>query len=287
MKTKLFYIFVSIMYLGCEHSTQEAVNLPIFVKGTNTPQILLGDNTEITLERADLAFGPLYLCAGVNAGDLCDVARLEWPDSVVINTLNSQAQEVGELQGVTGLVLSWMYDLGISSQLTRNEPFILSAAQELDGYSLVIEGKALVSDIELPFTVSMGLKQSDDTELGVPIIRKSLSDPFQKEVNLNDQNLTIQFDPSTWMQKLDFSQYIKHENCSEGSLELLCNGTQELHCAHGEKISERNCSDLGQVCISEQGCVDQLIIKENSEAYRSIRNSVISGIRPKFTWNQD
>lgn len=288
MKTVFLFAFMCLFYLGCEQSIQEPINLPVFVKGTNVAQTIPTNNTtEITLDRADLAFGPLYLCAGVNAGDLCDVARLEWLDSVIVNTLDSQAKQIGDLQGLTGLVLSWMYDLGISSQLTRSEPFILAAAQELDGHSLVIEGRAQVEDIQIPFSISMSLKQNDDTELGVPIIRKSLSDRFQKEVSSNDQSLTIQFNPSVWVNRLDFNKYIERKSCFAGGPELICNGVQELRCADDELVSERSCSDLGQICIPKQGCIEQLVIEEGSEAYRSIRNAVYSGIRPTFTWNQD
>ena len=83
----------------------------------------MGD-VSVTIDRADLAFGPLYLCAGATAGDLCDTARFEWLDSAVVDTTLSDPVKVGELSGVTGTVRSWMYDLGLSSQLTREAPFI-------------------------------------------------------------------------------------------------------------------------------------------------------------------
>ena len=287
MRAILSALFLFVISSGCKESFQNSVKLPLRVMGTSLDEPVLAQNdTKILLDRADLAFGPLYLCAGVNAGDLCDVARLEWLDSAVINTLDDQVQQVGDLRGVTGQVLSWMYDLGISSQLTRDDPFILAAAEELGDQSMVLEGRAVVDEFEIPFTASLSLKQSDDTELGVTIIRKSLSDRFNKDVTLDDQNLTIQFNPADWVKNLDFNTYLERKECSIDNPDLVCNGNQELTCAEGQIVSERSCDDLNQICISKQGCVEQLVIEAGSEPYRAIRNAVFSGVRPTFTWNQ-
>ena len=286
MKARLIVFTLFVIALGCSSTGQDAVSLPLFVMGTNSSEpIMTRSNTEILLDRADLAFGPLYLCSGVNAGDLCDVARLEWLDSVIVNTLDTKRQAVGNLNGVTGQVLSWMYDLGISSQLTRNDPFILTAAEELGGYSLIIEGRAVMDEIEIPFTASIRLQQTDDTELGVPIIRKSLSDQFNKDVTLNDKDLTIQFNPADWISGLNFSPYVTRKECSVEGPEIICNGTQEFSCDGEQVNTQRDCSDMGQICLPKQGCADRLVIEPDSEPYRALRNANFSGVRPKFIWN--
>jgi hypothetical protein len=286
MKSSFSFLTVLAVCLGCNSTNQDSISLPLFVTGTNsTEPVMAQNNTQIVIDRADLAFGPLYLCAGVNAGDLCSVARLEWLDTVVVNTLDSQPQQAGELTGVTGQVLSWMYDLGISSQLTRDDPYILTAAEKLGGFSLVLEGRAVVDEIELPFTASMQLQQTDDTELGVPIIRKSLSDPFNRDVTLKDKDLTIKFNPADWVSELDFSRYVSRGECSVDAPEVICNGTQELNCDGEQIISQRDCGDLEQVCLPQKGCTDSLVIEPESELYRALRNSIFSGVRPSFFWN--
>jgi len=73
--------------VSCANTGRNEVTLPLFLAGTNvsTPLMSVGD-IPVRITRADLAFGPLYLCAGNTAGDLCDTARLEWLDTAVVDT---------------------------------------------------------------------------------------------------------------------------------------------------------------------------------------------------------
>jgi len=43
---------------------------------------------------------------------------------------------------------------------------------------------------------------------------------------------------------------------------------------------------VGQVCVPGQGCSDRLKIETDSEAYRSVRNAIMSGARPAFDWDE-
>lgn len=274
-----------VITLGCAPTSQDKTSLPLFVTGTDeSKMVVTRSGAEITLDRADLAFGPLVLCAGTTAGELCEVARLEWLDTVVVNTLDSTLQQAGELSGVTGPVRSWMYDLGISSQLTSQDPFVLGAARELGGYSLVIEGRALVDEIELPFSASIPVQQTDDTELGVPVVRKSLSDQFFRDVAIDERGLTIRFDPADWIRNLDLSSYVGRQSCTADGPSIACDGTQEYTCEDEMTTSQRDCADLNQVCLPQQGCADMLEITSESQQYRALRNAILSGVRPSFTW---
>lgn len=273
--------------LGCAETGQDRTRVPLFVAGTDVsdPVVAVAD-IPITIERADLAFGPLYLCAGVNAGDLCETARLEWLDTVVVDTAAAEPALAGELTGITGPVQSWMYDLGISSQLIRSDPYILDAANELGDVSFVLEGRATVEDIEIPFSASVPIQQTVDTELGVPVVRKSTSEAFFRDVSTNESGLVVRFDPSAWVQRLDVRPYVSREGCTEGGPDLVCDGGLEQTCDGEMTQSSRDCRDLGQVCIPEEGCTEQLIIPDGSEAYRSLRNALVSGGRPSFEWDQ-
>jgi hypothetical protein len=198
----------------------------------------------VTLERADLAFGPLYLCAGTTAGDLCDTARIEWLGSVVVNALAPSPERAGNLTGVTGAVRSWMYDLGISSQLSRSEPFVLDAAAALGDTSLLLRGRADIAGVEMSFDASVRIEQADDTELGVPVVRKSTSETFRHEVSGHEQGLTVRFDPATWVHGLDFGSY---------------------------------CGPAGD-------CPEHVTLEPDTEAFRSLRNALVSAGRPVFEW---
>lgn len=244
----------------------------------------VGD-VSVVIDRADLAFGPLYLCAGATAGDLCDTARLEWLDSVVVDTTRSEPVAVGELSGVTGTVRSWMYDLGLSSQLTRETPFVLDAAKELGDASFALEGTAVVAGVDVPFQAFVPIQQTEDTELGVPVIRKGSSDSFYREIDGSEQSLLVRFDASTWVASVDFRSFVTNETCTNEGPEVVCEGAVEHACDNETVLSSRDCASLNQVCVAMVGCQDRVTIDEGSEAYRSLRNALLSGTRPSFTWD--
>ncbi len=206
MNRRLLPLWLSLS--ACVEAGQARVEVPLFLAGTQleAPLMTVGD-VEVQLDRADLAFGPLYLCAGATAGELCDTARLEWLDAAVVDTLAPDAVQVGALTGVSGPVRSWMYDLGISSQLTRDEPFVLDAAAALGGASFVVEGRAEVGGAQLSFRASVPVRQTGDTELGVPVIRKSAAQRFEHELLAGERGLLLRFDARAWLQGVDLRPY--------------------------------------------------------------------------------
>lgn len=209
MKTHMrLCCMVAVGALGCVDVGQKNETITLFVAGTDVsePVIAVGE-IEVLVDRADLAFGPLYLCAGATAGELCDTARLEWLDSVVVDTTSPEPMQVGELTGVTGHVGSFMYDLGISSQLTRSDPYVLDAAGQLGGVSFVVEGRARMEETEIRFRAEIPVLQTDTTELGVPVVRKSSQDDFFHEVTGEESGLVLKFDPTAWVSKIDFRPY--------------------------------------------------------------------------------
>ena len=117
------------------------------------------------------------------------------------------------------------------------------------------------------------------------MVRKSLSDPFFREITLEKESLSIRFNPADWVRSLDFSNYIGRETCSVDGPNIACDGTQEYLCEDEVVTSQRDCADLNQVCLPQQGCVDQLKITSDSQAYRAIRNALLSGVKPTFTWS--
>jgi hypothetical protein len=279
-------LLLALVHFGCAETGQDRIRVALFVAGTDVSEpVVGGGDVLISIDRADLAFGPLYLCAGATAGDLCDTAQLEWLDTRVVDTTSSEPAAAGELVGITGSVQSWMYDLGISSQLTRSTPFILDAAAELGGASFVLEGRAVVAGIELPFSASVSIQQTDDTELGVPVIRKSTSEPFFRDVGSGESGLVVRFDPGVWVRSIDFRPYATDEACAPAGAAVACDGTVEQTCQDGAELSRRDCSELGQVCLPSQGCAERLTIESDSEVFRSLRNALVSGARPSFEWD--
>lgn len=274
--------------VSCADTGQERANIPLYLVGTSIsePVRAVGD-LPVTIERAELAFGPLYLCAGHTAGDLCETARMEWLDTAVVDTMSEEAVAVGALSGVTGPVQSWMYDLAISSQLTRSEPYVLEAARDLGDASFVVAGRVSISGVELPFFATVPIQQSDSNELGVPVIRKGTSERFLHEVTGEEESLTLRFDPSTWVSRIDFRPHLEDESCETSSAATVCAGPKELSCSSdGTQIDSRDCSEIGQVCLKGQGCVDELILEAGSEGYRSLAIALTTTGRPEFEWTE-
>lgn len=277
---------IAALVISCAETGQDRVSIPLRVAGTDVSAgITAAGDVRVVLTRADLAFGALYLCSSLQAGELCDTARLEWLESVVIDAINDEPADAGALIGVTGPVRSWMFDLGLSSQLTHAEPVVLDAARELGGVSLVLEGEASLSGMLVPFHAAIPVQQVDETELGVPVIRKSTSERFSHDVSVAEMGLVVRFDPAPWVRGVDFRRFVEDGSCTSGGPDLLCAGSVEQLCAKdGSVRSSRDCDALGQVCLAGQGCADQLDIEPETAAFRSLRNALVSGERPTFEW---
>ena len=272
--------------LACVEVGPAEIEVPLHVAGTQIEDPIVGqDGAQIELDRAELAFGPIYLCAGAQAGELCETARLEWLDAIVIDTLAGEAVEAGTLRGLEGTVRSWMFDLGVVSLLTQEDPLILPAAEQLGDASLRLEGRASVDGVVIPFRVELVVQPEEGTELGVPVIRKSSSDAFEREVSAGEPGLLVRFDARPWVTEIDFAGLLEQGSCAPAGPELVCAGQLEQRCdADGNLVESRDCAALEQVCVRARGCVAELEFEPDSQGYRAVRNQVVAGPRPTFEW---
>jgi hypothetical protein len=129
------------------------------------------------------------------------------------------------------------------------------------------------------------IQQSDDTELGVPVVRKSTSEAFFRDVGEGESGLVVRFDPAAWVRRIDFRPYATADACAPAGPAVACDGTLERTCEAEAELSRRDCSELGQVCVPGQGCREELTIERDTEAFRSLRNALVSGARPSFEWD--
>ncbi len=213
------FTLAAMVAYACVDAPQDEVSLELVASGMEVDELGLGDGLSLSLSRADLAFGPLYLCPGTQAGELCDTARLEWTQSAVVDVLDSEPQSLGRLLGVTGPIRSYMFDYGISSLLTQERPQILDAAEQLDGASLVLSGEAILDGTAVPFSVGVVVEQSEDTESGVPVVRKSTTERFDFEVTVDSRRFTVAFRPESWFSSVSrehFDDAINPDDCEIG-----------------------------------------------------------------------
>lgn len=197
-------LLVCLLVAGCAETGAVEIAVPLAVAGTATEPFEGRDGWHISLHRADVAFGPLYLCSGHQAGELCATARAEWLGSVVVDALDPEPTTAGNLTGTSGMTRSWMYDHGITSLLTRAEPLALEAAEALGGSSVVIEGTATRDGERVDFVAEVPVRQTEATERGVPVVRKSTSDLFEHDLTGQEARLIVRFDPRPWLEGVDF-----------------------------------------------------------------------------------
>jgi hypothetical protein len=230
---------------GCVDTGQERVALPLLLGGSaSEAPIAAAGGVSVELERAELAFGPLYLCAGALAGDNCETARLEWLESVVIDARSEALVDAGLLTGVSGPVRSGMYDLGIASLSTSSEPLVLPAAASLGGSSVRLAGVATREDARVPFELELALQQGDDAEIGVSVVRVSDLPGFEHDVTGDEAALIVRFDARPWLSDMDFSSAL-----APGSV-------------------------AGQIARFDA----------ESQPARALRAALLSGPRPTFEW---
>ncbi|HJK95095.1 MAG TPA: hypothetical protein RMH85_23895 [Polyangiaceae bacterium LLY-WYZ-15_(1-7)] len=173
------------------------VEVPVRVSGTELAPFEARDGWVVTLERADVAVGPFYFCAAEMAGDLCETARGEMLESVVIDGLDPSAREVGAMLGIEGTVRSAMHDYGLSWELTETAPRATEGAEALGGHSLVLAGVAERGEAQVRFEAAVDVVPN---RAGVITVRRSLD---THELVEGDA-LEVRVDPRPWLEDVRF-----------------------------------------------------------------------------------
>lgn len=197
---------------ACVDTGIDSVEIPLALAGTAPPSsVTTRSGWDVTLMEAELAVGPVMLCASTNAGELCDRARAEWLESSVVDLLDDEPQWAGALVGSRGMVRSLMFDFGYTSLLTQVEPVELSAARALGG-SLRLVGSAERQGVHVDFDGVVAIKTSNETEQGVPLMRATVSPAHELTA---DSSLVLRFDAEPWIAALDFDSAAEAAECGE------------------------------------------------------------------------
>ena len=272
--------------VGCVDVGTAATSLELSVVGTEMSEPFEGRfGVPIHLDRASVAFGPLYLCAGTTAGTLCDEAVAEFGDAAVVDATSPEPVVIGEMLALDRVARSFMYDFGVVSRLTTpSDPLVTNAAQALGGSSVLVEGSAELDGQDVPFRVEATIAQSGEVEQGVPVVRSGESDGFEYRIRPDGTSrLLIQFDPRNWLRQADFSSLSEAAACSPQSARIICDGAVEQTCdAAGATMGTRDCRDTGQVCVRGRGCVDKVRFEADSQVARALARGLESGEPPEF-----
>ena len=84
MRAERLVLLVGLL-AGCGRPGAVETSIPLMVAGTELEAPIEGrDGWSIELSRADLAFGPLYLCSGVKAGDSLNLREDASPHAKIV-----------------------------------------------------------------------------------------------------------------------------------------------------------------------------------------------------------
>lgn len=180
---------------GCGDTLGERVEIPASARGSDERDFEVGEFS-IHLERADIGFGPLYLCAStVPSSELCENALAELVPSVTIDGLDGSSQPLPSLAGTTGTVRSAVFDFGISWTLTDEAPEPSAGAP--GGHSARFAGTATrgTESFEFVADVDVLVATAGRMASGLALDHVIASDPSALEIVV---------DPRAYLSDVDF-----------------------------------------------------------------------------------
>lgn len=275
------FCLLAFAAVSCSASARQAISLELFAQGEPATSLMLEGGGTIEANEAKLAWGPLYLCASTQSGELCESAQLEWLDSQVVDVLSPSEQRVGLLDGFTGTVRSWMYDLAFTSTLSSEKPLELEAAEELDSSSFRLRGVVQALGEELPFESSFPIQVTEQMEPGFSIVRSSTA--LDLPISEESQGVTFHFDSAPWLEALRLEDFVQDQECS-AEYPTTCREFVQQSCdAEGVLLEEKDCLASDQVCAPFVGCADQIELDASSRGGRALQQAIVAGARPLVT----
>jgi len=195
VSSRLVVLGALALAAACGDTGGERVAVPLFASGTPARALSIGD-ARVTLTRAEVAVGPIYLCASASASAaLCAVAVAEQLEPVLVHALDPSAAPAAPLAATTGTTRSAMYDLGISWLLTQPGPQASAVAPA--GHSTVLEGTVERAGRTLRFSAGVDALPSGRGELTLN------AQPTEHEITGQDERLTLVVDANGWVDRLD------------------------------------------------------------------------------------
>lgn len=183
----------ALVVAACGDTGGENFSYPLTGLGVAPGAFPVGD-WQVSLEVADVAVGPIYICATAAASpDLCDVALAEFTEVATIDAL-AGTQTLGAIDARPGEPRSAMLDYGISWFTTASKPRALG---EL-GHSAHLVGTAVRGDQSVSFDAIVDV---------VPPLRGSpavVGARAHSETQDEGSRLELRVDPRAWLTGVDF-----------------------------------------------------------------------------------
>lgn len=187
---------LALALAACGDTGPGAFELPLRARGGPSTTTTLSGWT-VTLTRAELALGPIYLCATAAASaDLCESAVAEFTAVAAIDALDPAAQQLGALDVLPGEVRSTMFDYGVTWLATETRPTAHDGAP--GGRSARFAGTAVRGDMSLEFTADLDIEPLRRGTRAVEGLRLAAHRPAAGEA------LDVAVDVAAWWTAVDF-----------------------------------------------------------------------------------
>jgi hypothetical protein len=182
---------------ACGDTGQVRLSYPIIARGISAAPFQAGDWT-VTLDEAQLLFGPVFFCASViAAADLCPSAQAEFTEVALIDLLDPNPHALGEVNSIEGVINSLIFDYGVTWFVSENSPQLVS--NELNGQSATFSGAASHPD-------GRTLEFSADL-LIAPSIRGGFAVQLggtKTDITSSEVQVEVAFDVASWWSKINF-----------------------------------------------------------------------------------
>lgn len=187
---------LALALVACGDTGPAAFELPLRARGGPATATTLAGWT-VTLTRAELALGPIYLCATAAASaDLCESAVGEFTAVAGLDALDAAPQPMGELDVLPGEVRSTMFDYGVTWLATESRPTAHDGAP--GGRSARFAGTAVRGDMSLEFTAALDL---EPLRRGTRAVEGLRLVPHRPDAG---DRLDLDFEVAAWWAGVDF-----------------------------------------------------------------------------------
>lgn len=188
-------IGITLTMFACGDTGRDEVSVPVFAQGTPSRPVTI-EGAQLRLTKAEVAFGPLYLCATESAeSELCETALAELLNTQSCDALSAEEQPLATLEGTTGSVRSGFFDYGITWGLTQQGPRANPGSAR--GHSARFEGEIELDDgtrFTFEAEVDIDPLSAGDAAVNGLKTRHTLSQQTQA--------LTVRFDPNAWLRRI-------------------------------------------------------------------------------------
>lgn len=197
MRAGWLIIASAALLASCVETGQSYLDVPVRGAGVSEPSFEQ-DGWTIELARADVAIGPLYLCATESASpEHCESAVLELTEAVTIDAIDPAAQELATALGVTGTVRSAMWDYGVPWLATQPRARALPGA--VDGERSASFEARVTHEDGRTFDVRADLEIAPSAR-GVVVVR---GQRVREHAIASDDTLVVRVDPIAWWRRVD------------------------------------------------------------------------------------